>query len=66
MRYRYARTDIARTAKREANRNRIFVGEAYYGRAATDEQARQINAHIKERVSAFKQGQSNREEAESA
>jgi hypothetical protein len=36
---------------------RLFIGEKYIGRAATVELAEQINAHVRTRVGAFREGQ---------
>lgn len=75
---RYGRTDKGKAAHKryrssskghrlvaKSNRHRVFLGTRYHGRAKTTAQAAVINAHIKERVSAF-QRQQARAEAEGA
>ena len=58
----------ATEAKANARKNarRLFVGKQYAGIVETPTKADAINAHIKERVLAFKQGQQDREETQGA
>jgi len=52
------------TACKGRAKRRIYIGDRYLGNAETVESAERINAHIKERMSAF-QRQQAREKAES-
>jgi hypothetical protein len=61
----YTQTERWQARNRRLNAGRIYVGQQYYGRAAPAI-ANRVNARIKERVSAFKQRQSNREKAQGA
>jgi hypothetical protein len=56
---------VGRKTVAKINAHRIFVCGVYHSTAATIELAAVVNAHIKERVSAFK-GQQNRKETEVA
>jgi hypothetical protein len=60
---RWRRTADGRVHVATVNARRIFVGRTYHSTAVTAELAAVVNAHIKERVSAF-QGQQNRKETE--
>ena len=62
---RYVASAKGRAKLARARKRRIFVGRVYRGRVSSIDLARQINDHIKERVIAFKQRQSDRKETES-
>jgi hypothetical protein len=47
-----------------ANQRRIFIGQRYHSTVASVDIAQRINAHIKERVLGFKQGQQDREKTQ--
>lgn len=66
--YKRRRDATPRNRARAAERakKRIYVGTKYHSMAATAEDARRINAHVKDRVNAFKQGLANGKEAEGA
>ncbi len=46
---------VKRVINARTNRKRLFVGRGYQGFVASREQAEQINAHIRRRLSEFKQ-----------
>lgn len=60
--YRHNRTEKRKARKQQLGRRRIFVGRQYHSYAATQEQAERINAHVKDRLNAFKR-QQDREKA---
>lgn len=47
---RYGQSAKRRAVMRRDNAKRLYIGRDYHSRVATVEQARAINAHIKERV----------------
>ena len=51
--------------RKTVNDRRLRVGDDYFGKAATIEEATRINAHLKERLSELKQGLAAGEETES-
>ena len=63
---RYNASAKRRAVQRRANAKRIYVGGAYHSTARTADEARRINAHIKERTREFISRFENREEAEGA
>jgi hypothetical protein len=63
---RYNRKPERVAASRRRGRLRIFIGKKYHSTVKSAEEAERINAHIKERLSAFKQGQQNRKKAQGA
>lgn len=52
---RYGRTAAGKRVAQRTRAKRIQIGTYYVGMAQSADQAQQINAHIKERLSAFKQ-----------
>lgn len=61
---RYRSSSTGQRTTRAHNDRRIFVGRSYHGRAADTQTADAINAHIKERLSAFIAGQQSRAQVE--
>jgi hypothetical protein len=57
--------ELHRRRSKTYNPKRIFIGQTYHSTAASVEQAQRINAHIKERVLGFKQGQQGGKETQS-
>jgi hypothetical protein len=60
---RYGRTDKRRAVIKRSNAKRIFVGRQYHSAARTAQDARLINALIKDRRHAFIERLTDREEA---
>jgi hypothetical protein len=54
----------AHARNQRTNARRIWVGRQYHSAATSAEQAQIVNAHIKERVLAFKQGQQDGKKAQ--
>jgi len=63
---RYNAGAARRRAQARSNAKRIFVGNTYHSQAATAEQAKRINAHVKERQREFISRFADREEAQGA
>jgi hypothetical protein len=63
---RWRQTPSGRATDARTRARRIFVGQAYHSVAATAEDARALNLHIRERRRAFIKGQPHREETEGA
>jgi hypothetical protein len=61
---RYNASVARKAVMKRSNDRRIHIGRAYHSTAPTAEDARRINAHIKERRLEFVSRQQNREEAE--
>ncbi len=63
---RYNKSEKRRAVIRRSNARRVFVGGDYYSTARSADEARRINAHIKERTRELVTRLKNREEAEGA
>jgi hypothetical protein len=53
---RYRTAELWRATNAKGNQRRIWIGRGYHSRAATPDLAAVVNAHVKERMSVFKQG----------
>lgn len=55
-RKRYERSDARKAVQQRSNRKRVWVGREYHSFVSTAALAQAINAHVRQRVRAFRQG----------
>jgi len=63
---RYNAGEARKAVNRQHNARRIVIGQEYHSTARTIEDARRINAYIKERLRELVERQSHRKEAQGA